>query len=104
MTGNVRHIGIDEGMRDYRRSPGAVLINVRSPGEHSEGRIPGSLNLPLIEIPYADALPPDCDTPVYVYCASGRRSRQAAAVLDQMGYTDITDMGGMDDYTGETEK
>jgi len=42
-------------------------------------------------------------TPLFVYCYSGNRSRQAAGVLSVMGYTSITDLGGIEAYTGELE-
>ena len=38
---------IHQGIADYRNTPGAVLLDVRTPQEYREGHIPGSKNLPL---------------------------------------------------------
>lgn len=86
-----------------RAQPGSVLLDVRTPQEYSQGHIPGSRSLPLQSVQSAAALAPDKAAPVYVYCHSGARSRQAARELQRMGYTSVTDLGGMMDYAGEVE-
>jgi len=40
---------------------------------------------------------------LFVYCHSGARSRQAAAVLQSMGYTNVTNIGGIAAYSGKVE-
>ena len=35
------------------------------------------------------------ETPVLVYCRTGRRSREAAQKLEELGYTEVYDMGGL---------
>lgn len=42
-----------------------------------------------------ETLIPDKTSPVYVYCLSGARSKRSAALMGHMGYTDVTDMGGL---------
>lgn len=44
------------------------------------------------------------DTPLFVYCYSGGRSRQAADILKGMGYTNVKNLGGIASYTGKVEK
>ena len=44
------------------------------------------------------------ETPLFVYCLSGVRSRQAAGLLRRMGYTDVTDLGGICNYRGKVVK
>jgi len=44
------------------------------------------------------------DAPLFVHCLSGARSRQAATVLKQMGYTNVTNIGGIADYHGKVER
>ena len=39
---------IDQGVRQFEQTPGAVLLDVRTPGEYGEGRISGSRNLPPV--------------------------------------------------------
>ena len=38
---------INKGIREYRNTPGAVLIDVREPDEFRSGHIPGAINMPL---------------------------------------------------------
>ena len=37
---------MEEGLRLYKNTPGAILLDVRSPGEYKLGRIAGSVNFP----------------------------------------------------------
>ena len=49
----------------------------------------------LDELKKIDALIPDKDAHVYIYCLSGARSKRSAALMGHMGYTHVTDMGGI---------
>jgi len=74
-----------------------LLIDVRSEAEYRESHIEGSINIPVNKIEsmireYA----PDKKTPIKLYCRSGRRSALAREVLDKMGYTNVSDLGGME--------
>ena len=81
-----------------------VLVDVRTAEEYAEKHIPGALNIPNEEIGTEQPeLLPDKATPVMVYCRSGRRSAEAADKLAAMGYTMIYDLGGINDWTYETE-
>ncbi len=71
------------------------LVDVRSPQEYQAGHLPGSVNVPLNQLPTLLQEVPDRDTPLYVYCQSGARSRRACAFLTKQGYTHVTDMGGL---------
>ena len=94
---------IDDGVQDCWETPGAVLIDVRSPQEYSEGRIPGSKNVPLQRLGDVSKVVPDLDTPLFVYCYSGGRSAQAVSLLGGMGYTNVKNIGGIASYSGEIE-
>ncbi|MFX7862343.1 rhodanese-like domain-containing protein, partial [Acinetobacter baumannii] len=66
---------------------------MRTPQEFAQGHVPGAVNLPLQEIAaWANKLPKD--KPVYLYCRSGNRSRQAAEVLKKKGYTNLFNVEG----------
>ena len=95
---------INQGVRQYMSTTGAVLLDVRTPEEYAEGHIPGGKNLPLQNIDKAAVIADNKDTPLFVHCLSGGRSRQAAAVLKQMGYTNVTNIGGIADYRGKVER
>ena len=94
---------IDQGVEDCWSTSGSVLLDVRTREEYAQGRVPHSRNLPLQEIGRADEEIPDRGTPLFVYCLSGARSRQAAAVLQSMGFDNITNIGGISEYRGVME-
>ncbi len=82
----------------------AVLIDVRTPEEFRVVHIPGSVLIPDYEIKDKIAeVVPDKDTTVIIYCRSGNRSRHAAKVLIDMGYTKVFDLGGIIDWPYDTE-
>ena len=95
---------INQGVKDYHNIPGAVLLDVRTPQEYREGHIPGSKNLPLQTIDKVDSIVENKDTVLYVYCHSGARSRQAAGLLQHMGFTNVNNIGGIAAYRGKVEK
>ena len=95
---------INQGVKEYRSIPGAVLLDVRAPREYREGYIPGSVNLPLQALDNAEEIVENKDTPIFAYCLSGSRSRQAAAMLGAMGYTNVKNIGGIAAYSGKVER
>ena len=95
---------INEGVEDFRATPGAVLLDVRNPDEYAAGHIPGSINLPLPAIAAAPERIPDKSAPLFIYCLSGGRSSSAVSALEAMGYTNLTNLGGIRAWRGEIEK
>ena len=95
---------IDRGVEEYREKSGAVLLDVRTREEYTQGHIPGSKNLDVQSIQKAPDFFPDRSIPLFVYCHSGMRSGQAVFMLKYMGYTDVTNIGGIADYHGEIER
>ena len=94
---------INQGVAAYRATPGAILLDVRTPQEFQAGRIPGSKSLPLQELGQVGEIAREKGTPLFVYCLSGARSRRAAGLLRQMGYACVTDIGGISAYAGALE-
>lgn len=84
-----------------RETEGAVIVDVRAPVEVAEGYIPGAVNIPLNQIPTLDK---PKDTPLFLYCRSGARSERAAKALGKLGYTNVTNLGGILDYSGPLQK
>ena len=68
---------INAGVEEFRATPGARLVDVRTPGEYAGGHIPGAVNVPLQQIGAIASEVPDKSTPLFVYCMSGARSQQA---------------------------
>ena len=98
-----RQPDINRGVEDWRNTPGAILLDVRTPQEYREGHIPGSQNIPLQTIDKVATVAENKDTPLYVYCHSGGRSRQAVQRLVQMGYRNVNNIGGIAAYRGKVE-
>ena len=90
----------DDKLRAAREVPGAVLLDVRSAVEYAGGHIPGAVNVPLNQVPALD-LPKD--TPLFLYCQSGARSARGCRALGQLGFTNVTNLGGILDYKGPVE-
>ena len=95
---------MEGGLASCQATPGAVLLDVRTTCEYEEGRIPGSENLPLMQLKQIESRHPDKATPLFVYCLSGARSTQAVAELKRLGYEQVTNLGGITDYKGKVEK
>ena len=100
----LRQPDINKGVMEYRNTDGAVLLDVRTPQEYREGHIPGSKNVPLQQLDKISSVIDNKDAPMFVYCHSGARSRQAASMLQHMGYTNVQNIGGIAAYSGKVER
>ena len=83
---------IDQGIEEYKRTAGAVLLDVRTPQEYQEGHIPESKNVPLQQLDNIASVAKNKDIPLFVYCYSGSRSRQATGILQRMGYSKVNNI------------
>ena len=100
-----RQISMDEAVKMMKDEKNYIILDVRRPDEYAEGHIPGAINVPNEEIGTAEiAELPDKSQLILVYCRSGRRSKEAAGKLAKLGYTNIVEFGGIQDYEGEIEK
>jgi len=98
-----RQIGMEEAMAIMQEESGYILLDVRTEAEFEERHIPGAICIPNETIgsePPAEL--PDKDQLILIYCRSGNRSKQAAQKLADMGYTNIAEFGGINDWPGET--
>lgn len=94
---------INQGIEEYKRTAGAVLLDVRTPQEYQEGHIPESKNVPLQQLDNIVSVAKNKDIPLFVYCYSGSRSRQATGMLQRMGYSKVNNIGGIAAYSGKVE-
>lgn len=79
-------------------SAGPVWIDVRSVEEYQESHISGDTRITHTDIvPEVMTLFPDKDTPIYLYCRSGRRAGIAKQALEEAGYVNVINAGGIDD-------
>ncbi len=72
---------------------GAVIVDVRTPGEFSGGHAKGAVNIPLDKLQSNIAKIKGYKKPVIVCCASGMRSANAKRVLSKNGIEEIYDAG-----------
>ena len=82
-----------------------VIVDVRTKSEYNEGRIKGAILIPNETI--GKEMPPDLpdkNATVLLYCRSGRRSREAANKLVELGYKNVYDFGGINDWPYGTVK
>jgi rhodanese-related sulfurtransferase len=73
---------------------GALLVDVRSPGEFAGGHLAGAINVPVGEMGSRAKELAKKGKPIVVYCASGMRSGAAAAQLKGAG-VQVLDLGAM---------
>lgn len=77
---------------------GAALLDVRRQDEWDAGHAAGAQLLPIEQIE-GGALPKvEKDERLFVYCASGRRAGIAVKILQEAGYTDVVNIGGLADW------
>ena len=75
-----------------------VWIDVRSAEEFNAGHLQDAVNIPHDKIiARIQAVSPDKNAPVNLYCRSGRRAEAALNELKNAGYTNVTNHGGFED-------
>lgn len=88
-------IGVEELDARIREGGSGKVLDVRRPGEWQAGHIPSALHVPL-DVLADDAAALPKDQPLAVICAGGFRSSIATSILEQQGFTKITNVvGGM---------
>ena len=86
------------------QASGATIVDVREADEWNAGHIAGAIHHPLGRMPQSLAAM-DRSTPLALHCEGGTRSAIGAALLEQMGFTDVTDLtGGWQEWEREKEK
>lgn len=81
-----------------------ILLDVRTLDEYNVSHIPKSILVPLDSLELEiDNYISDKTQKVFVYCRSGRRSEIAANQLIELGYTNVFDLGGINDWPYDTE-
>ena len=98
-----RQVNMDEAITMMEEESGYIILDVRTPEEFADKHIPGAINIPNETIG-TEEIPelPDKDQLILVYCRSGNRSKQASEKLAALGYTNIVEFGGINDWPGKT--
>lgn len=103
--GTYKQISSDEAAELMKTEKDFIILDVRRQDEYDSGHIPGAICVPNETIGTSD-IPelPDKSQLILVYCRSGRRSKEASQKLADMGYTNITEFGGIIDWKGDIVK
>ena len=97
-----KQISTDEAVTMMQEESDYIILDVRTEEEYEEKHILGAICIPNETIG-SDEISElaDKDQLIMVYCRSGNRSKQAAEKLVKLGYTNIVEFGGINDWTGE---
>ena len=96
---------IDKSLAIQKIEDGAILIDVRTASEYSANHIEGAINIDVTEIL---SLKGELgynnrniskNTVLILYCRSGNRSLQAANKLIELGYTNVYDLGSIENWS-----
>ena len=93
-----------QGVNEYKNAAGIVLLDVRTTQEYSEDHITESKNIPLQTLDKVRTVLENKDTELFVYFYYDARNRQAVAVLGQMGYTKVNNIGGIFSYRRKVKR
>ena len=96
----VNDISAEEVYEIISGNKGYIILDVRTPDEFKKGHIEGAVLIPVSELDNRLGELPK-DKPIITYCRTGIRSRKAANVLVENGFTRIYDMGGILDWEGK---
>lgn len=104
-TNQIQYVSMDEITTIMQENTNYIILDVRTIEEYNEGHIPNAICIPneTIDETVTTKLP-NKDQLILIYCRSGNRSKQAALKLQQLGYTNLVEFGGIIDWNGEIEK
>lgn len=103
-TSSYKQISAEAAMELMEKEEDYVILDVRTQEEYDEKHIPGAILIPNETIGTEEISElPDKEQMIFVYCRSGNRSKQASEKLVKLGYTNVVEFGGIEDWTGEVE-
>lgn len=81
-----------------------MIIDVRTPEEYATGYIEGAVNIPVGDMEDGNlgvlaSMPKD--TLLQLYCRSGARSGYALTILQSTGFSDVTNLGSMQEASSK---
>ena len=95
---SIRDLGPRESsllIRERVEDPDFVILDVRTPREYGMGRIEGSVNIDYHSPAFLAELEKlDRKKTYLVYCLVGIRSRNAADMMEELGFEDVVNMVG----------
>jgi rhodanese-related sulfurtransferase len=96
----------EEFENKLKNDKNAVLVDVRTKEENKDYRIPKSKLADISSISFKTEIEKiDKSKSIYVYCASGARSRSACNMIKKMGYEKVYNLsGGICSWKGKIER
>lgn len=99
----IDYISFEEAKHILDTCPGSVLLDVRTEEEYGIEHAAGAVLLPQEDLETMDEgeileVLPDLDAPVLLYCRTGRRAALAAVKLEELGYTRLYNLGGLNGW------
>lgn len=99
----IDYISFEEGKHILDTCPGSVLLDVRTEEEYGIEHAAGAVLLPQEDLETMDEgeildVLPDLNAPVLLYCRTGRRAALAAVKLEELGYTRLYNLGGLNGW------
>jgi phage shock protein E len=102
---STKNISPSEAKERLSADKNVLLLDVRTPEEYREVHIPNSISLPLNQLkPGISKIANDKGREIIVYCLSGMRAAKACSQLASMGYTNVSNMGGIQSWKYKTER
>ena len=103
ISNSYTQISMKEAVAMMETETDYIILDVRTPEEFVEKHILNAVNVPNENIGDEDIVElPNKDQLILVYCRSGNRSKQASEKLVALGYTNVYEFGGINEWTGET--
>lgn len=102
MVNSFSQISQEQAKLMMEEDDGHLIVDVRTREEYDQGHIPGAVCVPNESI--GEEMPealPDKQQILLLYCRSGRRSKEAAQKLFDLGYANVYEFGGILDWDGD---
>lgn len=82
-----------------------LIVDVRSAEEYQSGHLPNAINIPVATLENGiQEIAPAKDTPLMVHCQGGGRSARAYKKLQELGYTNVRDLGSFEAAKAELDR
>lgn len=80
---------------NLKNSPGAIILDIRTPEEFAEGHIPGAVNMDYYADNFEAGLATMDTTKTYfIYCQEGGRSKPAFEWMNSHGFSNVQELNG----------
>ena len=89
----------------FKNTPGAILLDVRTPEEFESGHLPGALNINIMGHEFHEQIEDlDREREYFVYCKAGGRSSNACRYMETQGFSKLHNLvGGITAWNGDVE-